>query len=180
MNGALIEYEHISKIAGRRNLIFTNVKNKKEQKKLKEYGTVYEKPVSGLKFENVCILSQYSEKTLKTNDKNRFQYFVFGGILGDRPAKKRTNKITKQLKNKKMKFETRNLGSGQMPTDVAAYVAKKILDGKKLSDFKFVDNLEIEVSENESAVLPFRYVIDGNKLVINERLVGHLRKKKEF
>ena len=31
----LIEYEHISKIAGKGNLIFTNIKNKKETEKLK-------------------------------------------------------------------------------------------------------------------------------------------------
>ncbi|MBS3113959.1 hypothetical protein J4448_02575 [Candidatus Woesearchaeota archaeon] len=67
-----------------------------------------------------------------------------------------------------------------MPTDTAIYVAKKILDGIKLSDFKFVDELEIEINENESVTLPFRYVIENNKLIINEKLVEYLRNRKEF
>ncbi|MBI2650250.1 hypothetical protein HYX04_02960 [Candidatus Woesearchaeota archaeon] len=174
----LIEYEHISKIVGKPNLIFTNIKNKKEQYKLKKYGIVYEKSVSGLELKKVCVLSQYSKRTLTSYDKNKFQYFVFGGILGDNPAKKRTNILINKLKQHKIKFSTRNLGSKQMPTDAAVYVAKKILEGKKSSDFKFVDELEIEINENESVKLPFRFVVDNNKLIINERLVEYLRKRK--
>ena len=176
----LIEYEHISKTIGKRNLVFTIIKNKKEQNKLRKYGNVYEKSIAGLKLKNICVLSQYSKKTLATKDKNKFQYFVFGGILGDNPAKKRTIQLINRLKHSKVKFQTRNLGSKQMPTDTAVYVAKKILEGKKLSDFKFVDKLEIEINENESINLSFRYVIDENKLIINEKLVEYLRKRKEF
>ena len=51
---------------------------------------------------------------------------------------------------------------------------------QKLQDLKFVDELEIEINENESVTLPFRYVIDDNKLVISEKIVRHLRKRKEF
>ena len=175
----LIEYEHISRIVGGNNIIFTNI-NKNRAKKLKKYGVVYEKSVSELKFGRICVLSQYAEKTLTANDKNNFQYFVFGGILGDNPSKKRTNILVNNLKKHKIKFSTRNLGSKQMPTDTAVYVAKRILEGKKLSDFKFVDELEIEINENESVTLPFRYVIESNKLIINEKLVEHLRMRKEF
>ena len=125
-------------------------------------------------------MSQYSEKTLKTADKNNFEYFVFGGILGDNPARRRTSAIIDNLKNKKIKFEERNLGNKQMPTDAAVYVAKKILDGKRLNDFKFVDELEIEVNENESINLPFRYAVDYTKVVISEELVKYLRKRNEF
>jgi ribosome biogenesis SPOUT family RNA methylase Rps3 len=67
-----------------------------------------------------------------------------------------------------------------MPTEVAVYVAKKILEGKKLNDFKFIDKLEIEINKNESVALPFRYVIDNNRLIINEKLVDYLRERKEF
>ncbi len=176
----LIEYEHISEIVGRQNLVFTNIKNKKDLEKLKKYGTVYEKSISELKFKKICVLSQYSEKTLATNDKNNFEYFVFGGILGDNPAQKRTDTIIKNLKNKNIKFETRNLGNQQMPTDVAVYVSKKILEGKKLSDFKFADELEIEINENESINLNFKYVIDNGKVIISEKLVEYLRKRNGF
>ena len=176
----LIEYEHISEIAGKNNLIFTNIKNKEDSKKLRKLGSVFGKSISELSFENVCVLSQYSQNALKTNDKNKFKYFVFGGILGDNPARKRTNSIIKQLKNNKVNFETRSLGDKQMPTDAAVFAAKNILDGKKLSDFKFADKLEIEINENESINLDFRYVVDGNKAVISGKLVDYLRKRKEF
>jgi len=175
----LIEYEHISKIVGKNNLIFTDIKHK-DLNKLKKYGEVYEKSISKLNFKNICVLSQYSAKTLISDDKNNLEYFVFGGILGDNPAKKRTIELTEEMKKKGVKFETRNLGEKQMPTDTAVYVAKKILDGKKLEDMKFVDELEIEVNENESVTLPFRYVVDNKKLIISERLVEHLRKREEF
>ena len=176
----LIEYRHISKIVGKKNLIFSNIKRKKDAEKLKKIGNVSEKAVSELNLKNICVLSQYSKKTLKTEDKDKFGYFVFGGILGDNPARKRTNELITSLKNDNIKFETRNIGNKQMSTNTAVYAAKKILEGKKLSDFKFVDNLEIEINENESITLPFRYVVDNNKLIINEKLVNYLRKRKEF
>lgn len=174
----LIEYEHISDIVGKNSLIFTNIKDK-DHNKLKKYGTVFGKDISGLKLKNVCVLSQYAKKTLSKND-DKFDYFVFGGILGDNPAKKRTNILVNSLKKSKVKFETRNLGTKQMPTDVSVYVAKKMLEGKKLNDFRFVDELEIEINENESVTLPFRYIIDNNKPVISEKLIEHLRKREGF
>ncbi len=176
----IIEYEHISKIVGKDKLIFTNVKDKKDENKLKKYGTVYKKSISELGFKKICVLSQYSNKTLETEDKDNFEYFVFGGILGDNPAKKRTIELIDEMKNKGINFETRNLWEKQMPTDTAVYVAKKILDGKKLEEMRFVDELEIEINENESVTLNFRFVVDDNKLVINEKLVEHLRERKEF
>ena len=194
----LIEYMHISEIVGKQNLIFTNIKNKEQQNKLKKYGSVFEKDISGLNFKDICVLSQYSKKLLTAEDKNKFKYFIFGGILGDNPAQKRTDTIINNLKNKNIKFEmsemqnisehaqkplvfdTRNLGSKQMPTDTAVYVAKKILDGNDLNDFKFIDEIEIEINENESVSLPFRYVVDDNRLIISEKLVEYLRKRKGF
>lgn len=182
----LIEYEHISKIAGSNNLIFTNVKDRKDALKLKKFGNVFNEKFSELsgklKFNKnkICVLSQYAQKTLETNDKNNFEYFVFGGILGDKPAKRRTEDIIKELKQNKVKFEERTLGSAQMPTDNAVYASKKILDGTKLNDLEFIDEVEVQINENESVNLPFRYIVDDNKLIISEKLVEHLRKRKEF
>lgn len=186
----LIEYGHISKITGKDNAIFTNI-GKKDEDKLKKFGVVFNESIAELKLNNICVLNQNSKKTLIADDKHKFEYFVFGGILGDSPAKKRTNFLTRELKNSNIKFEGRNLGNKQMPTDTAVYVANKILDGKKLDDFKFVDELEIEINDartefgttyggNESIVLPFRYAVDNNKLIINEKLVEYLRKRKGF
>ncbi|MBI1936283.1 hypothetical protein HYS31_07640 [Candidatus Woesearchaeota archaeon] len=175
-----IEYWHISKTVGKNNLVFTNIKNQKDAKKFKKYGKVYEKSISELGFGNVCILSQYAKRSLKKSDNLKFKYFVFGGILGDSPAKKRTEDIAKELKKHKIKFEERNLGDKQMPTDVAVYAAKKILEGKSLKDLKFIDEVEIEINENESVHLPFRYIVENNKLIISGKLLEYLRKRKEF
>lgn len=182
----LIEYGHISETVGKNNLVFTNIKDKNDVSKLKKIGNVFNEKFSELdnklNFEKnkICVLSQYAQKTLQTNDKNKFEYFVFGGILGDKPAKRRTEDIIKELKNKNIEFEERNLGNVQMPTDNAVYATKKVLDGKKLSDLGFVDEVEIQINKNESVSLPFRYVVDNNKLIISKKLIGHLRKRKEF
>src|SRR3989344_8421458 len=85
----LIEYGHISEIVGKENLIFTNVKKEKDRVKLKKVGAVCDKKISELGDElnldnkKACVLSQYASKTLNANDRNKFEYFVFGGILGD-------------------------------------------------------------------------------------------------
>jgi len=57
----LIEYEHISKIVGKDNTIFTNI-NKNYKNNLKKYSTAYEKSIVDLDFKNICVLSQYSKK----------------------------------------------------------------------------------------------------------------------
>ena len=67
-----------------------------------------------------------------------------------------------------------------MPTDNAVYASKKILDGAKLNELKFIDEVEIQINENELVSLPFRYIIDNNKLIISEKLVEYLRNRKEF
>lgn len=182
----LIEYEHIFKIVGKWNLVFTNIKNKKDENKLKKFGNVFNERFSELNDilnfnkNKICVLSQYAKKPLATDDKNKFDYLLFGGILGDNPAKRRTEDIVKGLKKNKIKFGERNLGAVQMPTDNAVYVSKKILDGAKISDLKFTDEVEIQINENESVNLPFRYMIDNNKLVISEKLVEHLRNREKF
>ena len=176
---SLIEYRHVSKIVGKESLIFTNIK-KKDFRKLQDLGKVFGKNCAGTNIKNICVLSQYSEKTLEADDVKKFDSFIFGGILGDNPAKNKTAEIEEKLRQKGILFETRNLGKVQMPTDVAVYVAKKILEGKKFSDFKFVDNLEIEINENESVELNFRYAVDDNKVIISEELVEYLRRREEF
>ena len=179
----LIEYRHISEIVGAKNAFFTNAR-KKDFSKLKNIGKTYEKGISELcsqkVFGKACVLSQHAKKTLSSEDNNKFQCLVFGGILGDDPAKKRTAQITNSLKSRKITFGERNLGGKQMPTDVAVFVAKKILEGAKFHEMKFCDNVEIEIDENESIILPFRYAVDGNKITISEKLVDYLRKRKEF
>lgn len=170
----IIEYRHISEIAGRDNLIFTNIRNGAD--KLKGLGKVYRESVTELNFKKACILDPAAGETLCPEDKNKFGYLIIGGILGDYPMKKRT----KAELSSKMDVEKRNLGKKQMSTDTAVYVAKGIIEGKKLEDFNFKDEIEVEIHEGESVVLPFRYVIVNKKPLLPKGLVEFLKKRKEF
>lgn len=164
----ILEYKHISEIVGKDNLIFTNIK--KDKNKIKDLGKVYKESVKELDFKNACILDPFAEKILSKNDK--FDYLILGGILGDYPMKKRTEIEL----SSKMDAEKRNLGKEQMSTDTAVYVANEITKGKTLNDFKFKDEIEIEIDEGESIQLPFRYVIINNKPMLPKGLIEYLKK----
>ncbi len=171
----LIEYRHISKIVGKKNLWITNVNNGSDR--LKNIGNVIKKSVSELRLKNVCVLDPEAKKTLTPNEAKKFDYFVFGGILGDYPPRKRTKKeLTSRLKG----AVARNIGKKQMSTDNAVYVVSRIVKGKKLNDMKFVNKLIIRINENEETVLPYRYVVVNGKALVGVELVRYLKKKKGF
>lgn len=177
---SLIEYKHISKIVGKGNLVFSNIGNKKDKDKLNKYGTVFEKSVLELDLKNICVLDMSAEKKLDSDDKNKFDYFVFGGILGDDPPQQRTQQLINTLKKKKKKYEIRNLGKKQMSTDTAVFVTKKILDGGNLEKIEFKDGIEIEVRDGESVMLPYRYVVENGNPIYSDELVEYLKRKEGF
>ena len=167
----VIEYKHISKIVGKENLIITNVKY---QDKIKDYATVYPGSVAKLGLKEVCILDPEATKTLEPADSKKFKYVIFGGILGDYPPRKRTQEeIT-------MTGERRNLGKEQMATDNAVFVTKKIIDGTPMEKLEFIDTIEIDTAQNESCVMPYRYVLVNGKPLISEELVKYLKRKDIF
>ena len=180
----IIEYTHISKIVGKANLIFTNIKSEKAREKLIKLGEVRKESIadtSDLGSCRACVLDPEAETTLSPDDSKNFCCIIFGGILGDYPPRKRTKEeLTDVLKKKGKKFETRNLGKEQMATNTAVYVTKKILDGTPLSKIIFMDEIEIEINEGESIQLPFRYVIEDGKAVLPEGFVEFLKTRKEF
>lgn len=167
----VIEYAHVSQMVGRENLLLANVP-KKDAHKISPYGEVTDKKAKDLGLKKACILDPYARETLVASDKEKFDCLILGGILGNNPAEKRTEKLTKSLP-----YEARNLGRKQLSTDTAAYVAKGILEGKRLSDFRFVDEVEVQVDEGESFTLPFPYVVEGNRVIISGGLVEHLKRR---
>ncbi|MFH1317105.1 MAG: SAM-dependent methyltransferase [Candidatus Woesearchaeota archaeon] len=174
----IIEYMHISKIIGKNNLIFTNIK-RSDTKRLSDYGKVFNKSISSvqsdLNLKDTILLDQSAKRTLTTNDCKRFKYLIFGGILGDFPRKKRTRKLSTF-----MKCEKRNLGKRQFSTDNAVLVAKLIKGGKYLKDIPFQDKIEISLKKGESIIFPFRYVLLKDKPFISAELIRYLQKKKGF
>jgi len=173
----LIEYEHISETVGKENLWFTNIKSKKNEKKLEKLGKVFTKSIKEMSLNNICILDPESDKTLSPENSRGFEYFLFGGILGDYPPKKRTkDELTKFIKNP----SSFNIGKEQMSTDNAVFVVKNIIEGKKLSDLKFADNISIDINDIESVELPFRYTLVNGKPFMSPKIVEYLKKKKGF
>lgn len=169
----LIEYKHISSIVGKKNLWITNITNKK----LKKHATIFKKSITTMNLENVCVLDPKADKELTPVDAQKFNYFVFGGILGDNPPRARTHKLFKcALKN----AERRNLGKEQMATDNAVYVVKQLFSGKRLRELSFVDNIEIPIKKHESVMLPYRYAVVKGKPLICKELVNRLKRQKGF
>lgn len=171
-----LEYSHISEIVGKENLIFTNIKNPDERKKLEALGKVEEKSVKALQFEHMCVLDPEAKKTLAPEDAKQFEYLLFGGILGNWPPEKRTKKEL----SSKIICETRNLSIEQMSTNTAVYVAKKIIDGKKFSEFEFIEELVIPIEEGEEISLPFRFVVENGKLVLAKGYIEFVKSQEVF
>jgi len=168
----LLEYNHIARIVGKENFVVTNISDKKISNITKNY---YKKSFKNMNLKKACILDPYAKKTLDRDDGEIFDYLVFGGILGDNPPKKRTTAYFKNIK-----CERRNLGNKQMSTDTAVYVAKNITEGKKLSDFNFIDGVDIKLDKYLSVLLPFRYVIVKGKLLLPRGLIKFLKKQENL
>lgn len=171
-----MEYKHISETVGRDNLIFTNVKGDAGKKILEKLGEVKTESVIKLNLKNACILDPVAKDTIKTADCKKYDYLIFGGILGDYPMRARTKS---DLSDKMPDAELKNIGQEQMSTNTAVYVVHEISKGKTMDDFDFQDDLVIPTGENEEVILPFRYVKINGKLMIPEGLIEHI-KTQEF
>ncbi len=170
----ILEYKHISSMVGKNNLWITNLR---KNKALRGYARIKNKSVNKLKLNNVCVLDPEAEKELTPYEAEKFDYFVFGGILGDHPSKERTKTaLTNFLPN----AQTRNLGKAQMATDNAVYVVKKIVSGKKISELKFTDTIEVPVRKGESVILPYKYVLVNGKPLVSKSLLKMLKKQRSF
>src|SRR3989344_9577637 len=143
----LIEYESISKMIGRQNLWFTNIKQGKDRRNLSHLGKTYRDKVKDMSLKNVCILDPFAPKTLNPEETKEFDYYIFGGILGNNPMDKRTEKeLTRFIKE----GEKRNLGFGQFSTDNAVFTVLEIINGKSMEEMKFQEELEIKIDKIQS------------------------------
>lgn len=70
---------------------------------------------------------------MKPEDSERFEFLIFGGILGDHPPQDRGKDLRSNFAN------VRQLGDIQMTTDTALLVSREILEeGKALGSLAFV------------------------------------------
>ncbi|KAK4054415.1 hypothetical protein OIV83_000909 [Microbotryomycetes sp. JL201] len=106
----------------------------------------------GVDMARVCLLDPKGEKELEPQDIESFDWFLFGGILGDDPPRGELRKLG---------FTGRRLGPVQMTTDTALGVTKLIVqDGIPYEKIPFVDHPTIKFDDHESVEMPFRYVQD--------------------
>jgi ribosome biogenesis SPOUT family RNA methylase Rps3 len=173
----LMEYKHISKLVSKSNLWFTNIKTKHDADKLKEYGKIIPVSVSKLNLKHACILDPESKQTLTPKLAKQFNYFIFGGILGDYPPRKRTRQ---ELTSKFKHIPAFNIGKEQMSTDNAVYTVGQIIQGKPLNKMKFQDELEVKINKIESIILPYRYNLVNGKPFVSQEVVNYLKRKKNF
>lgn len=101
----------------------------------------------------VCLLDPSAATELSPEDGNKFDVFLFGGILGDDPPRDRTSELREKG------FQGRRLGPVQMTTDTAVRVTRMVIHQKlTLDQIPYIDNPELKVDEHESTEMPFRYV----------------------
>jgi ribosome biogenesis SPOUT family RNA methylase Rps3 len=173
---SLLEYAHISSIVGRKNLRFTSIKS--GAGRLRKLGRVFSKKTSqlGLNQKKTCILDSTGKKTLEPKDAEKFDYFVFGGVLGDWPEADKSLTLVRSFP----RATVRNLGTTQMSTDTAVLVAKKIISGTEIDKIQFIDRIQIPIRNLESIELPYRYVLRKRKPVLPKGLVQMLKSQKTF
>ncbi|PHH53520.1 Protein arginine N-methyltransferase SFM1 [Ceratocystis fimbriata CBS 114723] len=123
----------------------------------------------------VCLLDPAATKDLCPEDGEKFDAFLFGGILGDDPPRDRTSELRKKG------FEGRRLGPIQMTTDTAVRVTRKVVEEKiPLDKVPVVDHPELKFNEHESTQMPFRYVTDeAGKPIMPEGMVELIEKDSE-
>lgn len=168
-----LEYIQILKEVGRDNLLLTSLpKGTTDEcipKSLRDLGVQWTvKECSEIqdkeKFDKTkfCLLDPSAEADLSPADAQKFEFFVFGGILGSHPRVDRTG-----ILRSKYGFAGRRLGELQMTTDTAVRVTQKIAqENKELKDLKFIDYPEIRFNKNEATEMPFRYLVDKDGLPI--------------
>ena len=85
----ILEYRHISQIVGKENLWFTNTNSSR----LAKFGKVISESVTTMNLRNACLLDLAAPVLLEPKEAKTFDYYIFGGILGDHPAAGRTKKL---------------------------------------------------------------------------------------
>ncbi|KAH9927983.1 DUF431-domain-containing protein [Epithele typhae] len=125
----------------------------------------------GVPLDKVCLLDPKAEKEISPEDGDgRFEWFLFGGILGDDPPRDRTSEL------RVLGFPTRHLGPVQMTTDTALGVTKIVVsDRTPLPDIPFVDFPTIVFNSKESVEMPFRYIAKNKDPIMPPGMREHLK-----
>lgn len=168
----VLEYRHISQIVGKENLWFTNTNSSR----LAKFGKIVPESVTTMHLKNACLLDLAASVLLEPKEAKTFDYYIFGGILGDHPAAGRTKLLAEKINW----AQSRNLGPDQFSTDTAVLVTKKIIKGTPLQKIKFINQIEVDTKFGESVILPYKYVVEDEKPVVAPGLIEMLTTQKGF
>lgn len=158
-----LEYANMRKIVGPGRLLITNFPHSIERSDAFEGVTFDKASINDLNIplERICLLDSEASQELCPEDATKFDYFLFGGILGNVDEFDFDRTSVLRVKG----FPTRSLGSMQMTTDTAVRVCKMILiDGIPFPTIPFVDRPEFPMDDEsgERLLMNFRYVRDDN------------------
>ncbi|KAI0078031.1 DUF431-domain-containing protein [Panus rudis PR-1116 ss-1] len=187
-----LEYKHMRDLAGPNSQVhFTHLseascnalrtlfkpENSAEPEKEKAEISVHTEGVLDLMksmdvpLEKVCLLDPKAPDALSPEDGDgRFEWFLFGGILGDDPPRDRTSEL------RVLGFPTRHLGPIQMTTDTALGVTKLVVENKiPLKDIPHVDYPTFVFNQRESVEMPFRYIVEDGQPKLPPGMREHLQ-----
>ncbi|HIK00115.1 TPA: hypothetical protein H1016_01070 [archaeon] len=172
-----LEYAHCSRIIGKRNLLFTNVRAETERSFLRKFGKVEEKSAVELfAKEKIIVLEPRAGKFLAGGDFKKYKNILIGRMLGDFPQRGRTFELlTSKLKN----AVPRSLGNYQFSIDGAAFVARKI-QLKQEKDLGILNQPEIELSDEHSIELHYAVPVFKGKIIFTPGLVSYLKNEESW
>jgi len=165
----MLEYQHVSSLAGKR-LVFTN--GREYCDKLSKLAPCYRESILDLEGvlyterRRVIILDPSADRLFDPEEAVRADAIVIGGILGDHPPRRRTWKM---LTSRAKGMIARSLGPHQLSIDGAAYVAIKALEGVHPASIPLVHRPRLEIQLDDLVTveveLPFSYpLVDGRPL----------------
>jgi len=165
---AYLEYKHAAQLAPR--LIITNVRNEGERACLEPYVDVMAESVAEVaKREEILVLDPRAARPLSSEDFERFEYVVVGGIMGDYPPRGRTQKLL----TSRLGAEARNLGACQLSVDGAVYVAAQVARGIRLGDVVVARGVALRSGFVE-VHLPYCYPVGRGGLVLSRELAAYI------
>lgn len=134
--------------------------------------------LDSLREKRVCLLDPRATEDLQPGDASKFDYFVFGGILGDHPPRDRTRELMEAYPSLLI---GKRLGDKQMTTDTAIRTTQLIVERQlPFEEVKFIDYPEFRFSKNEATEMPFRYVLDSEgKPILPEGMLELIKRDSE-
>lgn len=134
--------------------------------------------IPSLKEKRVCLLDPRAKEDLSPDDSGKYDYFVFGGILGDHPPRDRTRELMEQYPNM---LVGKRLGSKQMTTDTAVRTTQLIIEKKiNFESINFIDYPEFRFNANEAIEMPFRYVLNSDgRPILPQGMIELIKKDSE-